>query len=286
MSTTSSASTEAAQSSIWNLTTAVDRILQTSEDVSRRMASLETCLAASTRYATSRLRVPLESDNVSTIDPEANDSRGRDLHAQTSEEQSLLSEWTQQILQFDPSLESELYASRVYSRTTERHSISSLFSREDSVCGLSFLSGISLAQISNLSVLSLPIFCHELWNSGQYRSSEDLSVSVEIDAAKAPILDIENESEIFDVISTESGPEFIVGLNENPIKRMPKIRQRAKSSVEASHFGRFYRMSKEQNDWGEAQIKILLLGEWSWNLASSSQCFAQDHANRASIRCW
>lgn len=69
------------------------------------------------------------------------------------------------IAQFDTMLESDLYTSRVYSRTTHRHSMSSLL---NSIGDLSFLSGISLAQILNLSVISLPIFCHELWNPQQY----------------------------------------------------------------------------------------------------------------------
>ena len=158
---------EAAQTSICNLVTTVEHILQASEDVSSRLARIETMFAAPTGYSASALRAPIDNDDEIA-------------QPRVSTEEPLNSDLSRKILQFDPNLESELHASRVYMRTKHRHSMSSLNSTYDSVAGLSFLSGISLAQISSISVISLPIFSYELWNPQQYRCirSTDMSASL------------------------------------------------------------------------------------------------------------
>ncbi len=71
--------------------------------------------------------------------------------------------------QFDPFIESELYDSKVYLRAIRRFSTLSLPSNTCSAPGMSFLSVVSLGQISNISVIELPIFYHEIWNSRDYR---------------------------------------------------------------------------------------------------------------------
>ena len=78
--------------------------------------------------------------------------------------------------QFDEDLESELHTSWVYSRSTHRHSISSFPSNINSTTGMSFLSTISLAQISNISVFELPIFFHEIWNPQYYKNTKNLAI--------------------------------------------------------------------------------------------------------------
>ena len=75
--------------------------------------------------------------------------------------------------QFDIKLESELYTSKVYTRTTHRHAMSSLLSRPSSVAGMSFFSGVSLAQISNISIIALPVFYNEVWNQQNYRNPKE-----------------------------------------------------------------------------------------------------------------
>ncbi len=79
--------------------------------------------------------------------------------------------------QFDEDLELELHTSRVYSRSAHRHSISSLQSKINSTTGMSCLSAISLAQISNISVFKLPIFYHEIWNPQFYDDVNSLAIS-------------------------------------------------------------------------------------------------------------
>ncbi|KAM0794156.1 G-protein alpha subunit-domain-containing protein [Usnea florida] len=202
------ASTQAAQSSILNLTSTVDQILQTSEDVSRRVASIETRYAIPSRYPDSMLRPAPKDDDTSTIISLAQDYWDHDTFAQSirqngDHEQSLSklvdvassstpngqipyreqhpsSSVGRQGVLFDPSLESELYASRVYSRNTHRHSMSSALSTGNSTGGLSFLSGLSISQISSLSLFSLPIYCQELWNPQLYETSQHSGRSVSL----------------------------------------------------------------------------------------------------------
>ena len=155
---------EAVQTSICNLATTVKHILQASDDVSARLACIETIFTAPTGYAASTLRAPIGNDDEIAQPP-------------VSTEEPSSSDLSRRILQFDPNLESELHASRVYMRTKHRHSLSSLISTYDSVARLSFLSGISLAQISSISVISLPIYSYELWNPQQYRVVRSTDIS-------------------------------------------------------------------------------------------------------------
>lgn len=84
---------------------------------------------------------------------------------------------TFKLSQLDEDLELELHTSWVYSRSAHRHSISSLPSKIDSTTGMSFLSAVSLAQVSNISVLELPIFFHEIWNPQYYNDTMDPTIN-------------------------------------------------------------------------------------------------------------
>ena len=76
----------------------------------------------------------------------------------------------------DPNVEHGLFSSIVYLRADGRHSLSSLQSKSGagSRYGWSFFSDFSLDQISNLSVVSLPISCQELWNPELYVVSNQI----------------------------------------------------------------------------------------------------------------
>lgn len=68
-------------------------------------------------------------------------------------------------------LELLLQESRAYSQGISRETnISRPFSRT-STAGWSSISAISLSQVPNISVLSLPVSIHELWNSQNYQSN-------------------------------------------------------------------------------------------------------------------
>ena len=87
----------------------------------------------------------------------------------------------------DTDLELLLQGSRAYSHGQSRNSQVSLSSCNKSRAGWSYLSRVSLSQVTNLSVLSLPISMHELWNEELYhtcwrtRQFDDVS-KVELDA--------------------------------------------------------------------------------------------------------
>ena len=256
-----SASTQAAQTSILDLTSTVEQILQTSEDVSRRVASIETLFATTSRYPDSTLRPAPNDDDTSTIISLAQDDRDQERLIRekgdqeesppimidvassstpngqnSSREQHPSSSVGRQEVPFDPTLESELYASRVYSRNTHQHSRSSLFSTENSATGLSLLSGLSIAQISNLSVFSLPIFCHELWNPQQYKIPQDSGRGASLIAEEPPKL-------------RKPGHGLLISS--------PK----AEPAVESSRGARTIKKMKSEKRLLKREVKVVLLGK-------------------------
>lgn len=68
----------------------------------------------------------------------------------------------------DFTFEQDLEASRVYKRSLNRHSQSSIASTSVETTALSFWSGLSLSQISDLSFYALPIYAVDLSNSESY----------------------------------------------------------------------------------------------------------------------
>ena len=257
----SSASTQAAQTSILNLTSAVEQILQSSEDVSRRVASMETRLATPVRYADSTLRSPPNHENSSNDISLAQDQGDHDTFGQSirqtddrkelppeiasssppkdqnpPREQHSSSPVGPQVVRFDPTLESELCASRVYSRNTHRHSISSFFSTDNSATGLSVLSGVSITQISTLSVVSLPIFCHELWNPQQYKIPQVSGRSASLIAEKLSKL-------------------------KRYRKELLRPPRKAEPVAESTRSEQLYQMLKSEKILLEREIKVVLLGK-------------------------
>ena len=256
-----SASTQAAQTSILNLTSAVEQILQTSQEVSRRVASIETRFVTPSKYPNSALR-PVQK-KTSTIISLAQDNWDQDTFAQSirqkrdreepppevldvassitpkgqnpSQEQLSSSSVGRQGFRFDPTLESQLCASRVYSRNTHRHSMSSVFSTGKSAAGLSFLSGLSLAQISTLCVVSLPIFCHELWNPQQYQIPQNSGRGASL--------------------ITEKLSKF-----RKYRKELLKPPRKAEPTAESTRSEQLYQMLKLDKILLEREIKVVLLG--------------------------
>ena len=72
---------------------------------------------------------------------------------------------------FNSLMELEFQQSRVYSRTKKRHSISSKPSSFNPASRWSTISSISLADISNISVISLPLSASEIWGFEHYKST-------------------------------------------------------------------------------------------------------------------
>jgi len=158
-SPTSSASMEEATTSIGTLTDLVHQLLQSSQEMSTRLGSLEGQLRAPNVASTYSTDPSNDEDDVSTIIPR------RPVHTTLTQKVALMN--ARSVFDFDD----DLYGSRVYVRTLRRKSFQSLRSDTNSF-GWSCLSGLSMADVSNLSVVSLPISCAVLKNSEHYSLME------------------------------------------------------------------------------------------------------------------
>lgn len=125
---------------------------------------MEAKLARLSRYTTSTSERPTStSHRISTFRP---------ISRITENEVLSSSGFGHTISQFGVHIQKELEASRVYRRTAARRSISSFLSGLNSSTG-SALSGVSLAEISSLSALSLPISYDDLWNPQHYTMAHE-----------------------------------------------------------------------------------------------------------------
>ena len=140
-----------------NLSTMVHTLLQGTEEVYRRLPTVRE------KYQSSLSVEPGEDDLLDLTKITRQDQLGTQSGPSTA---VILESGLGRIV------ESELLKSRVYSRNTQRHSISSVTSSYSSTSDWSILSGMSLAQISNISVLSLPICAYEIYGSRHYMQSK------------------------------------------------------------------------------------------------------------------
>lgn len=133
----------------------------------------------------------------------------------------------------DPLVENEFQQSRAYSRTLHRHSISSLPSSYNPASRWSTLSGISLAEVSNISVLSLPLSATEIWGSVHYvpSSTFDNYVIHDITApsctkiGNSPRLMLRNLANIGKSFRRRSFATAITSLSRTTeIKEMPQLK--------------------------------------------------------------
>ncbi|KAL8782433.1 MAG: hypothetical protein Q9195_009641 [Heterodermia aff. obscurata] len=163
---------EEVQRSVRSLTTMVQHLLESSEDVSSRLANLEERLARTAVPAADNfeLQSVFESLSLTSNPPALNTyqqsvNEGQEISSAASSAASAMD------LELDQRIQCVLNESRVYSRNLHRHSISSLPWSYRSADGWSMLSGITLAQISNISVLSIPITASEVWGATHYEGS-------------------------------------------------------------------------------------------------------------------
>ena len=142
----------------------VNSILTNSEGMSRRLANMEISMTSGSCLAAESVRsVPETRDDVSETTVKL--GTGTNDHSQSSP-----LEWKP--IGLDTHVEDELHASRVYIRTERRHSLSSLSTNSFSNPGWSFLSGLSLAQMSSVAVVALPLTLDELWNPQHYKLTD------------------------------------------------------------------------------------------------------------------
>ena len=152
----------------------VHSLFESSEDVSSRLANLEERLMRTTipEAGNVELQSVFEGLSLTTGAPALNAYQQSTIGAEESSTAASEAESTMNP-ELDPRVQRILHESRVYSRTVQRHSISTIPRSYRSTGGWSMLSGISLAQISNISVLSIPIIASELWGTGHYLNAPD-----------------------------------------------------------------------------------------------------------------
>lgn len=137
---------EEAQSSVTQLTTLVEQLLGKNEEISRRLETFE-------------IHPGKEKNLISFESENADDIEGRQGNSVETV-----------VMNTSPSssFEQDLYASPVYARTMEEKSNLSIPLSTGHSNARSFLSNLSLADVSDISVLSLPITTAEIWNHHHY----------------------------------------------------------------------------------------------------------------------
>ena len=140
------------------LTGLVEQVLQTNHDICLRLGNLESLLSHRSMRSNTSLNEDDEEDGASTI---------RSIQFTNDP----VSEWSGEGIVDGMSFtfEQDLGQSRVYKRAMQRHSLASLSSSAAPSLGWSCLSKMSLANVSNISVISLPITPNELSNGEHYR---------------------------------------------------------------------------------------------------------------------
>lgn len=158
LTTLTCASVDQATTSVETLTSLVRDLVQNNQDLYSRILNLES--SQRTIRPTASLKEAEDEDDVSTIqsprkasDPTLEEERESTVTA--------VKEFT---------FERDLRQSRAYARVMWRDSLMSLQSSTAPSFGWSCLSGLSLANVSNISVISLPIVATELTNAQHYTS--------------------------------------------------------------------------------------------------------------------
>lgn len=153
-----STSFEEAQTSIIRLTALVQQVLESHENISKRLANMET---------PSSMKRNIDSE-VCSID------QNRDKTLLVMENLNLGGgiEPADHLKSCDRfSFEPDLLSSRVYVRATIRQSRLLLPNHGAPSVECSLLSDISVAEVSDISVLSLPISASEIWNHHHYATN-------------------------------------------------------------------------------------------------------------------
>lgn len=167
-----SISVEEAHTSSRKLEGLVHEVLTNNRDISTRLRKLETQLSATA--ASSSLRA---SSFVGTVD---DNMTTRSLIEDRARNQTITQTFT-----YSYTFDEDLQASWVYARAAKRQSSLSLPSATRSI-GWSIFSGVSLANVSNVSVISLPITVQEICNGPSYYNvTAENKVPIRLDEGQA-----------------------------------------------------------------------------------------------------
>lgn len=166
-----SASVGEAQASVTELATLVTQVLESNGELSRRMARLE------------QQSFGRPQGTIST-------TTGRDADLNSSLADTNLGEDSESIVtirgpvtgyqnisnrnprsSFGYAFDEDLNTSRPYTRAMRKHTAWSTTSSESHTVGWSCLSGLSLAEVSHISVINLSICPQDLWNGHRYAAT-------------------------------------------------------------------------------------------------------------------
>ena len=160
----SSSTVEESREPIHKLERTLEHILQADSNLSRRIANINLSVKRRSHHDCISQGISDVSEDASMLTLKSNVASKTDSQPR---------EQFKPAFGFDNEVEWGLFSSFVYLRAERRllHSpdaSSSMVSK----AGWSFFSQLSLAQISDLSIVSLPISIQELWISDQYKSDE------------------------------------------------------------------------------------------------------------------
>lgn len=141
-----SASLEDAENTTRSLTAAVQQLLKSNINMSRRLRSIERMHPALNLSACPSFTMSISERDASRLSNPSQSS--------------------------EPAFEKELETSPVYKRTAFSRLRASRNS-SNATSGPSFLSGLSLSDISNATAMALPISSTELWNHHRYTTRLD-----------------------------------------------------------------------------------------------------------------
>lgn len=162
ISTCASASLEKARSSSEELRDLVRELLRNDQHLAQKLDRLEIRTIRSSDESISASVIGKDGDN-STI-------RSATAASKASQRLSIRQEFSTTL-----SFERDLQTSRAYGRVAHRYSHLSLPSSKGKSCGWSYYSNISLSDISNISVFSLPLSVRDLYSAAQYVASNNLN---------------------------------------------------------------------------------------------------------------
>lgn len=234
--------------SVCRLERRLSEILQKDPDLAHQISNID-CNLDSGHYA------PSDNGRIVDFSESAKPPTGEDGIA-TSKKTSSDSPATPPF-GLDYAVEHSLASSFVYLRT-DRRMLTSVLSSNSSVgsgCRWSFLSGISLAQVSNLSVISLPVSWQRLWKPEQYKLVKEAEVTSYTNA----VHDTERQRIKSQTLQTSwskaevQSTSFMPLLSRRPMFRSQESRDRAVSDSIDRYLIREQARSIER-------IKILLLG--------------------------
>ncbi len=165
---------EEARASVEQLTNLVRKVLENNQDMSQRMARLEVRTLGYSPSTAPAMCTPGET--AAAVGVHA-DSNSDDASCTTIRKAGLGSEAmvTDSSDSCKPTFEfafdNDLNNSRPYTRAMRRSLIWSPRSSAVGTIGWSCLSGLSLADVSEISVINLPVSPRELWNGERYSTS-------------------------------------------------------------------------------------------------------------------